>query len=165
MNWHEKRNDISSSDWHFDAPDSAKQTAELKPLAAALEAALARLQRSFEQQKRFTNDAAHELKTDVAIVKSSLQLLSMRKRTAEEYSQGLALSLEDFTRLETTVQKMLTLARLEQPAENQGSDGCLPSCSLRDAMEEAVHQSKPLAELKSIAVSLEFTADAKRRDR
>ena len=45
---------ISSSDWHFDAPDSAKQTAELKPLAAALEAALARLQRSFEQQKRFS---------------------------------------------------------------------------------------------------------------
>lgn len=151
---------ISSSDWHFDAPDSAKQTAELKPLAAALEAALARLQRSFEQQKRFTNDAAHELKTDVAIVKSSLQLLSMRKRTAEEYSQGLALSLEDFTRLETTVQKMLTLARLEQPAENQGST-VPPSCSLRDAVEEAVHQSKPLSELKSIAVSLEFTADAK----
>ena len=101
---------ISSSDWRFEAPDSAKQTVELKPLAAALEAALARLQRSFEQQKRFTNDAAHELKTDVAIVKSSLQLLSMRKRTVEEYSQGLALSLDDFTRLETTVQKMLTPA-------------------------------------------------------
>jgi two-component system OmpR family sensor kinase len=152
---------ISSSDWHFEAPDSAKQTVELKPLAAALESALARLQRSFEQQKRFTSDAAHELKTDVAIVKSSLQLLSMRKRTVEEYSQGLALSLEDFTRLEMTVQKMLTLARLEQPVENHSSGASRPSCSLRDAIEEAVHQSKPLAELKSIAVSVEFTSDAK----
>ena len=66
---------ISSSDWQFHAPTSAKETVELRPLAAALEAALARLQRSFEQQRRFTNDAAHELKTDVAIVKSSLQLL------------------------------------------------------------------------------------------
>ena len=151
---------ISSSDWRFEAPDSAKQTVELKPLAAALEAALARLQRSFEQQKRFTNDAAHELKTDVAIVKSSLQLLSMRKRTVEEYSQGLALSLDDFTRLETTVQKMLTLARLEQPAENQRSTVPQLSCSLRDAIEEAVHQSKPLAELKSISLNVESLAEA-----
>src|SRR5450631_2809853 len=120
---------ISSSDWQFTAPVSAKQTVELRPLAAAIEAALARLQRSFEQQRRFTNDADHELKTDLAIVKSSLQLLSMRERTVEEYSQGLALSLDDFTRLENTVQKMLTLARLEQPAETHISGPAFQSCS------------------------------------
>ena len=152
---------ISSSDWQFHAPDSAKETVELQPLAAALEAALARLQRSFEQQRRFTNDAAHELKTDVAIVKSSLQLLSMRKRTLEEYGQGLALSLEDCTRLESTVQKMLTLARLEQPPESYSSSSAPQFCSLRDAIEEAVHQSKPFAELRSIEVRLEFTGDVK----
>ncbi|MGA7170844.1 MAG: ATP-binding protein [Candidatus Sulfotelmatobacter sp.] len=153
---------ISSSDWHFNAPDSAKRTVELRPLAAALEAALARLQRSFEQQRRFTNDAAHELKTGVAIVKSSLQLLSMRKRTLEEYSQGLALSLEDVTRLESSVEKMLTLARLEQPIESYGgSGGVSQSCSLRDILEDAVHQSEPLARLRRIEVTVECRADAR----
>jgi len=152
---------ISSSDWQFHAPMSAKETVELQPLAAALEAALARLQRSFEQQRRFTNDAAHELKTAVAIVKSSLQLLSMRKRTLEEYGQGLALSLEDFNRLESTVQKMLTLARLEQPPESYSSSSTPQFCSLRDAIEEAVHQSKPFAELRSIEVRVEVTGDVK----
>ena len=152
---------ISSSDWQFHAPTSAKETAEFQPLAAALEAALARLQRSFEQQRRFTNDAAHELKTDVAIVKSSLQLLSMRKRTLEEYGQGLALSLEDCTRLESTVQKMLTLARLEQPPESYSSLRAPQFCSLRDTIEDAVHQSKPFAELRSIEVSVDFTGDVK----
>jgi signal transduction histidine kinase len=152
---------ICSSDWQFHAPVSAKQTVELRPLAAALEAALARLQRSFEQQRRFTSDAAHELKTDLAIVKSSLQLLSMRKRTPEEYRQGLALSLEDFTRLESTVEKMLTLARLEQPAERGNSSSAPQFCSLRDAIEEAVHQSRPYAQLKSIEVVLEFSSDAR----
>lgn len=151
---------ISSRDWRFEAPNSAKQTVELKPLTAALEAALARLQRSFEQQKRFTSDAAHELKTDVAIVKSSLQLLSMRKRNLEEYAQGMPLILKDFNRLEMTVQKMLTLARLEQPSENYGSEMSPPSCSLRDAIEDAVHQSKPLAELKSVVVRVEFDGGA-----
>jgi len=152
---------INSSDWRFNAPDSAKRTVELKPLAAGLEAALARLQRSFEQQKRFTSDAAHELKTDVAIVKSSLQLLSMRERTLEEYDQGMTLVLKDLSRLEITVQKMLTLARLEQPSENYGSGISLPSCSLRDAIEDAVHQSNPLAELKSVLVKVEFASDAR----
>src|SRR5450631_437796 len=151
---------ISSSDWRFTAPLSAKQTVELRPLAAAIEAALSRLQRSFEQQRRFTNDAAHELKTGVAIVKSSLQLLSMRERTVEEYSQGLALCLDDFTRLEMTVQKMLTLARLEQPPSH-ALEPAFQSCSLRDAIEEAVHQSKPLADLKSIRVVVEFTAETR----
>ena len=152
---------ISSSEWQFHAPTSAKQTAELRPLAAALEGALARLQRSFEQQRRFTNDAAHELKTDVAIVKSSLQLLSMRKRTVEEYSQGLALSLEDFTRLESTMEKMLTLARLEQPLKSTGGTRVSQFCSLRDIVEDALHQSRPFARLKSIDVRAELNADAR----
>jgi signal transduction histidine kinase len=152
---------ICSSDWQFHAPVSAKKTVELRPLAAALEAALARVQRSFEQQRRFTSNAAHELKTDLAIVKSSLQLLSMRKRTPEQYRQGLALSLEDFTRLESTVEKMLTLARLEQPAKSASSSSAPRFCSLRDAIEEAVHQSRPYAQLKSIEVVAEFSGDAR----
>jgi signal transduction histidine kinase len=152
---------ISSNDLHFDAPISAKNIVELRPLAAALEAALARLQHAFEQQRRFTSDAAHELKTDVAIVKSSLQLLSMRKRSVEEYGRGLALSLDDFTRLEMTVQKMLTLARLEQPVQRDGSDNVPQSCSLRGVIEDALHQSKPLAELKTIEMNVEFGADAR----
>ncbi|WP_260704743.1 sensor histidine kinase [Edaphobacter flagellatus] len=145
---------LSAADWQFNAPESAKQTVELRPLSAALEAALLRVQQSFEQQRRFTSDAAHELKTDVAIVKSSLQLLAMRKRTVEEYSQGLALSLDDFTRLETTVQRLLTLARLEQPVEVKGQ-----SCRLRDVMEEALHQSASFAQLKDVKVISELSGD------
>jgi two-component system OmpR family sensor kinase len=151
---------ISSRNWVFDAPVSAKEVVELRPLARALEAALERVQRSFEQQKRFTSDAAHELKTDVAIVKSSLQLLSMRKRTAEEYSQGLALSLDDFTRLENTVQKLLTLARLEQPEESSPEGGLQASCSLREAAAEAIYQSAPLAQLKNVEVTIDSVDEA-----
>jgi two-component system OmpR family sensor kinase len=147
---------INSNDWHFASPESAKTTAELVPLVTALEAALARLERSFQQQRRFTSDAAHELKTDMAIVKSSLQLLLMRKRTVDEYGQGIALSLDDFTRLERTVEKMLTLARLEQPAGGETS-----SCAFRDVIDEAVFNSTGLAELKSLTLRTESMADAR----
>ncbi len=150
---------ITASNWNFEAPDSAKRTVELQPLASALEAALACMQRSLDQQRRFTNDAAHELKTDAAIVKSSLQLLSMRKRTVDEYSQGLALCLDDFTRLEMTVQKMLTLARLEQSLQFGNSANLQQSCSLREAIEDAVNHSRSLAELKSIKVEVGASDD------
>ena len=150
---------ITSKSWQFEPPTSAKETNELRPLAIALEAAVARLQRSFEQQKRFTSDAAHELKTDVAIVKSSLQLLSMRKRTIEEYSRGLALSLDDFTRLEMTVQEMLTLARLEQPRAGRSEEATRLSCSLADLIEEAVHQARAYAELKNVNIKLDIATE------
>lgn len=150
---------VGALNWHFDSPQSAKRTVELRPLARALEAALARVQLSFEQQKRFTSDAAHELKTDVAIVKSSLQLLSMRERTADEYRDGLALSLDDFIRLETTVGKMLTLARLEEPFVARGTDVTALRCSMRKIIEEAVHQSLPFAQLKEIEVTTNLAYD------
>ena len=156
----DEANRINALNWQFDAPEVAKRTVELRPLARALEAALARVQLSFEQQKRFTSDAAHELKTDVAIVKSSLQLLSMKKRTADEYSRGLAISLDDFIRLETTVEKLLTLARLEQPPRIRDSRSTSFSCSIKKIIEEAVHQSSSFAQLKEIKVTTDLAEDA-----
>lgn len=145
---------ITPQTWQFQAPRSAKQIKELRPLAEALEGAVARLQRSFEQQKRFTSDAAHELKTDVAIVKSSLQLLLMRKRTSDEYARGLPLGLDDFARLEGTVQKMLTLARLDHQPELRDADTVPPFCSLREVIEEVMHQARPVAELRQVSIRL-----------
>ena len=67
----------------------SKLASELSPLASAIETVLARLKESFRQQRDFTNDAAHELKTSVAIVKSTLQSLLHRPRTQREYEIGL----------------------------------------------------------------------------
>jgi len=145
---------INCGNWQFSAPESAKETEELRPLAKVLEAALERVQLSFEQQQRFTNDAAHELKTDLTIVKSSLQLLSMRRRSVQEYDAGLALILQDFTRLENTVQQLLTLARLEQATGNNFNETG-PACSLREAAEEAAAQISPFAQLKAIQITIE----------
>jgi signal transduction histidine kinase len=107
---------ISIHRWSFQPPESAVETRELAPLAFALGAAMQRLEASFSQQRRFVSDAAHELKTAVAVVKSSLQLLTMRQRTTEEYRAGVEVSLADCERMEEIVARMLTLARAEQPA-------------------------------------------------
>jgi signal transduction histidine kinase len=138
---------VDAEHWAFQTPASSKRFVELRPLASAIEKTVARLQRSFEQQKRFTSDAAHELKTDLATIKSSVQLLGMRRRTVEEYERGLVLGLEDIARLEATVQKMLTLARLER-----GPKGEKQSCDLVAALEDVVAQSQPFADIKQVQV-------------
>jgi signal transduction histidine kinase len=76
---------VSVTSWIFLPPKDARATRELAPLVGAMERVLEGLKRSFEQQRRFLGDPTHELKTGVAMVKSSLQLLGMKQRSAEEW--------------------------------------------------------------------------------
>ena len=144
---------VSAQQWRFTPPESARTTRELSPLAHAIEAALVRLHQTFEQQKRFTSDAAHELKTDVAIVKSSIQLLAMRPRSVEEYQQGLELCLSDCTRLENIVQEMLTLAG-SQYAAAQEDKTTTDVSDLALYAREALEKFTSLAELLKVRPTL-----------
>lgn len=144
---------VSAKNWAFEAPRAANETKELQPLVHAIESALGRLQHSFEQQRRLTSDAAHELKTDVAIAKSSLQLLAMRSRTPEEYERGLEVCLDDCARLERTVQQMLTLARVEH-AESAANSGTQTGvCSLKAGIETSMQHLSSLSALKAVSIA------------
>jgi len=105
---------VSAQHWDFEPPRESELVAELRPLAEAMETMLQRLHRSFEQQRHFLGNAAHELKTPVAILKSTVQSLLQKPRTSGEYRAGLTQSLEDIERLEKLLQGMLRLARAEQ---------------------------------------------------
>lgn len=139
---------IDAAAWQFDPPPDIQRFAELRPLASAIERTVARLQASFKQQRRFTSDAAHELKTDLAIIKSSLQLLNMRERTVEEYREGISVGLDDLHRLEATVHKMLTLARLEQPPP-----GGIHLCSVAEVLRSVLQQSAAVADVRQIRLT------------
>jgi hypothetical protein len=90
---------ISVRQWSFDAPVEAQVTPELAPLTSALETLVLRLHDSFARQRQFTGDLAHELKTSVAIIKSSAQVLLQNPRPAEEYRAGLDGLVGDCDRL------------------------------------------------------------------
>lgn len=108
---------IESNSLTFTPPDSALRLRELAPLAEALSATIARLRLAFESEHRFMSDAAHELKTAVAVVRSSIQVLEMRDRTPVEYRLGLRTVLTDNDRVEELVSRMLTLARFDERSE------------------------------------------------
>jgi signal transduction histidine kinase len=140
---------VSADSWQFAPPASARETPELAPLTQALENVLQRLERSFLQQRAFVSDAAHELKTAVAVVKSSLQLLEMKPRSVDEYQAGLERCLCDCSRLEEIVAKMLALARLESgPAlREEQPPGDFAAC-----LREAIDNLETVAELRGVRV-------------
>jgi signal transduction histidine kinase len=135
---------VSVDSWNFVPPPRARMVKELAPLAVALETALARLERSFLEQRRFVSDAAHELKTAVAVQKSSLQLLALKQRTVAEYERGIERCQLDCGRLEEAVAKMLTLARLETPVESPSS----ASADLAQCVRRVAEQYASMAELR-----------------
>ncbi len=148
---------VSASRWDFAPPPHARSIQELSPLVEALESLLAGLERSFMQQRRFVGDAAHELKTGVALVKSSLQLLILRERNIDEYKIGIMRSLAHCERMETLVAQMLTLARLEEhrdaeaAAYNGSSSDRAPLLYL---LRETAADLASLAEEHNIAIHL-----------
>jgi signal transduction histidine kinase len=140
---------VSVSSWTFQPPEEAHETKELAPLAMALESLLQGLQHSFEQQKRFLGDATHELKTSVAVVKSSLQLLGMKQRSAAEYQAGMKRCLSDCERMEAIVAQMLTLSRLEEghAAEPTGYETNIIRC-----VREVAAAMETMAEVNGIQI-------------
>ncbi len=142
---------VSVNSWTFTPPQQARMTRELAPLVTALESVLEGLQSSFEQQSRFVGDAAHELKTGVAVVKSSLQLLGMKHRSVAEYEAGLERSLSDCERMEEIVAQMLTLARLEERSTNRFS--AVP-VDVLECVSESARKLGTMAELRGISISI-----------
>ena len=138
---------VSVDSWDFVPPPRARMIKELAPLTVAMETVLAGLEQSFLQQRRFISDAAHELKTAVAVLKSSLQLLTLKQRTANEYERGIERSQLDCQRMEETVAKMLTLARVEA-----NSVPVAVATDLTEILRQVSQQFESMAELKHLQI-------------
>jgi len=144
---------ISSQNWELRAPPNAMRVEELKPLTDAMGTMLDRLRQSFLQQREFLGNAAHELKTPVAILKSTLQSLLQKPRTAAEYEAGLGQALEDMERLEKLLHWMLRLARAEQWAQG-ALQRDLEEIEISNTCEEAIAGLRGLARSRNINLEL-----------
>jgi len=94
--------------------ESSPVPAELEPFVVAVSGMLDRLETAIQQQKNFIADAAHELRTPIAVAKSTLQVAVASDHSPEEYRAALLDATEDLRRLEYLVDELLTLARLDE---------------------------------------------------
>jgi signal transduction histidine kinase len=151
-----KARSISVRNWQFEPSEQAKSTVELQPLIAAIETVLADLRWAFTRQREFMGDAAHELKTSLAIPKSTLQSLLNKPRQAEEYRRGLALMSQDCERLEALLNRMLRLARVEQWAAD-GIHRELDLIDLASTCELAIARMAEFAAARQIRITFSLS--------
>jgi len=89
---------------------------ELGRLAAVLNDMLGRLERSFDAARQFSADAAHELRTPLTILKGEIEVALRSSRAPAEIQQTLVSCLEEVDRLNSLVEDLLLMARMEADA-------------------------------------------------
>jgi heavy metal sensor kinase len=97
---------------------------ELRSLALTFNDLLQRLDAAFAEAARFTAEAAHELRTPVALVRTTAELALRRERTAGDYKQSLGQVLEEAERMSGLVRDLLALARADAGAEPHADALC-----------------------------------------
>jgi two-component system OmpR family sensor kinase len=122
---------------------------EVRPMVAQLNDLLARLADAIETQKRFTADAAHELRTPLSALQLQLQVLE-RARTPDDQREALAQLKAGALRANRLVEQLLTLARIEPDSAHS------PAAAVRlDRLaQKCVAEIEPLAAAKRMELRL-----------
>jgi two-component system sensor histidine kinase QseC len=122
---------------------------ELKPLSEALDGLLAQLRRKLDRERVFVQDAAHEIRTPLAVVGTQAHVLA-HASCAEERQRALALLNQAIARASHLAHQLLLLATLE--GEGQATPRHI---DVPQAVRELLAQLAPLAMERRIELSLE----------
>lgn len=86
---------------------------ELQHLSETLNQMLARIESAFRRVTEFTADASHELRTPVALMRTTAELALRKPRSSEEYRQALEEVHAESVRTTHLIENLLTLARAD----------------------------------------------------
>ena len=136
---------------HEDVPN------EIKPLAGAINNLLTRIKTTLDRERRFTADAAHELRTPLASLRVQSQV-ALRAKTDKEQKNALQQIISGVDRATRMVEQLLTLARLE-PLHESGSGSGFKNISLATVATEVVSDLANIAHGKSIDISMDVHKD------
>jgi len=138
---------------------------ELGRLAGVLNSTFTRLESAFTQQRRFTSDAAHELRTPIAVMLTQTQTALSRERNSTEYRETVEACQRAAQRMRRLTESLLELAHFDA---GQESIKHLPF-DLSRVAKDCIEQIRPLAEERGVrfiaelpALELECEGDSER---
>jgi len=129
---------------------------ELYRLSVTINALLDRMQEAFQREKQFTADASHELKTPLAVVKGTLEVLVRKPREKEHYETKIQFCLKEINRMARLIDQLLLLARYESNKMNPHREGVILSV----ALDSVTVRLQPIALEKEILFKVFGTENA-----
>lgn len=119
--------------------------AELDRLRTSYNKMLLRLSESFETQRQFTGNAAHELRTPLALMQAQLDLYHAAENSENEAAaqETIQMVTEQNERLSKLVRTLLDMSELQTVARNE-------KIEMQGLIEEVLADLEPLAQEKNI---------------
>jgi len=146
--------DISEQDLHRRV-DLGLPADELGELADTFNGMLARLEEAFDTLRRFTSDAAHDLRAPLAILLLEVDVALDQPHTPAEYGDSLRVVQVEARRLSRMVEQLLLLARDDAGALHPQRQ----ELDVSDILEEAASRWRPLAQEGGVRVVTELPPD------
>jgi heavy metal sensor kinase len=122
---------------------------ELQRLTDTLNGMLDRLEQAFARVTQFTGDASHELRTPVALIRTTADVLLRHPRTDDQWREGVRSIQAESARMTQLLDNLLMLARADASAEP-----CVfRSVDLNEVVGAACGAAAPLAQLKGLELT------------
>jgi heavy metal sensor kinase len=122
---------------------------ELGLLAETINGMIGRLERSFNEIRRFTADASHELRTPLTAIRAETEIALTRQLNAQECNQLLGSILEECERLTQLTDQLLALSREDTLAHQPPEP-----VDLTALVQDIVETLHPVAEAKALQLSV-----------
>lgn len=123
---------------------------ELQRLSETLNGMLDRLDAAFRRVAQFTADASHELRTPVALIRTTAELALRKPRSESEREEALKAILSESERTSDLIDDLLTLVRADSGKQTPHRS----NVDLRDGFTEVIEVGRKLAAAKGLGFSV-----------
>jgi two-component system, OmpR family, heavy metal sensor histidine kinase CusS len=139
--------------------DAANTASELSELIEVFNGMLERIERGFQQASRFSADAAHELKTPLAVLQVQIEQALAEAEAGSSLQERLTGILDEVQRLGTIARKLLLLSLADAGRLSLNRARCDLSRVLEDLLEDAQMLAPGFALSGTVAPNLWVHAD------
>lgn len=128
---------------------------ELQRLSETLNEMIERLDQAFHRTERFTADASHELRSPVALIRTTAEVALLMPREPDYYRLAFSKVLAESESMTTLIQALLTLAR----SDSNAGAAITAETNLSEVLRIAVGLTEPEASAKKIEFEVDLTPE------
>ena len=123
---------------------------ELHTLVVTINELLDRMENAILREKQFTSDASHQLRTPLAVMKGTLEVMIRRPRDQDEYEETVTFCIQEIDHMSRMVEQLLLLARYE----SQKASVKWIALDLAEAISDVLRRLQPQIQEKMLKINL-----------
>ncbi len=125
---------------------------EIGKLCETLNNLFVRLEKSFKEQKDFSSNVSHELKTPLSMIKLSLENILNMRSVNDEVKIEVEKVISNIQRLQNLISKLLLLSKLDYMNENPEAVSKFKKINLKEILNETLQEFEEYFKTKNLEI-------------